>query len=95
MSAKYDYYLRIDCWMKQLRRAALERASYVCQARLQCPGARATEVHHISYASVGNERPDDLLAVCKACHAALHGRTLPVPVAANDNQLELPFERTG
>jgi hypothetical protein len=31
-------------------------------------------VHHLTYARLGRERPGDLLAVCEACHGALHGR---------------------
>jgi hypothetical protein len=91
MSAKYDAYLRADCWRKQTRPAALARAGYVCQARIRCHGARATQAHHNNYACVGDERPADLLAVCAACHRALHGRPEPAPKAANDNEPMLPL----
>jgi hypothetical protein len=86
MSAKYELYLRSDCWMKQVRMRALVRANYKCEARMRCCGARAVEVHHVSYKSVGNEGPFDLLAVCAACHRALHGRPEPALAAANDNE---------
>jgi hypothetical protein len=95
MSAKYDLYLNGDCWIKVLRRCALERAKYICQARMRCSGARAVEVHHISYKSVGNEAPLDLLAVCSACHRALHDRPEPALKAANDNKQLMLFDDVG
>jgi hypothetical protein len=86
MSTKYQMYLRCDCWMKQIRQQALVRASYVCQAKMRCSGASAREVHHLSYASIGNEGPFDTLAVCPECHQALHGiAAKPRKPPANDN----------
>lgn len=89
---KYQIYLRCDCWINHIRQVALERANFVCQARLRCRGARATEVHHRNgYACVGREKPNDLWAICFACHRAFHG-DLQLPVPANDNkQLDLPM----
>lgn len=92
MSARYDHYLRIDCWMKVMRRSVLERANHRCQCRKRCNGARATQVHHVSYARLGKEQPQDLLAVCDACHRWLHNIAEPKMIAANDNQLELALE---
>jgi len=57
-----------------------------------CFYERATGVHHASYDRLGEETASDLIAVCRWCHRKLH--RLP-PVAANDNQLELPFAKTG
>jgi 5-methylcytosine-specific restriction endonuclease McrA len=93
MSLKYDRYLQIDCWKKQLRCACLEQAKYICQARIECKGAWATEVHHKNgYDNVGVETLDELLACCRNCHRALH--RLPKP--ANDNeQFELPLFGVG
>lgn len=79
---RYQHYLRCDCWMKVIRAAAMTRANRICEVRMRCNGARATDGHHNSYASIGNEGPFDVIAVCRACHRALHG--LPEP-AANDN----------
>ena len=89
-SLKYDRYLKTDCWWKQLRSCCLHQAGYICQAQIDCKGAWATEVHHKNgYDNVGVEGLEDLEAVCRNCHAALH--RLPKP--ANDNeQPDLPFE---
>jgi hypothetical protein len=86
---KYQKYLDSDCWKKQIRAAALERANYICEARIRCKGAWATETHHKNYACVGVERPEDLMAVCNNCHRALHQR--PAKPANDNRQLELPL----
>lgn len=102
MSAQYDHWLRTDCWMKQLRQSCLQRAKYICQAQaMTVRGAQmrctrtATEVHHLTYARVGRERPEDVIAVCSDHHRALHNRPAKPPRPANDNkvgaQLDLPF----
>lgn len=37
------------------------------------PHAYRLEVHHLTYARLGRELPDDLIVLCPACHAAAHG----------------------
>lgn len=43
-----------------------------------CPGCgrflnpRFCDVHHTTYARLGHEAHDDLLAMCRACHELLH-----------------------
>ena len=66
----YLAYRRSEAW-KARRRAALERAGWRCQT--DC-GRRATQVHHLDYARVGREAPEDLVALCADCHRAAHGR---------------------
>jgi 5-methylcytosine-specific restriction endonuclease McrA len=66
---RYGEYLASDHWAAT-RAAALERAGGRCQ---RCRLAAAAEVHHVSYARLGRERESDLLAVCRPCHAQLHG----------------------
>jgi 5-methylcytosine-specific restriction endonuclease McrA len=56
-------------WRRR-RAQALRRTGRRCQ---EC-GARATDVHHLTYAHLGDERPDELIAVCESCHNRLHGR---------------------
>jgi len=87
MPKAYDWFLVCDCWRTQIRPAALARASFRCQ---MCGKRRATEVHHLSYKRIGNEPPQDLLAVCHPCHCELHGLR-----PANDNQILLPLDETG
>lgn len=62
---KYRRYLKSAEW--QVKRAlAMLSANGVCEMR-GC-GKPATEVHHKTYARLGHEWLDDLMAVCRACH---------------------------
>lgn len=65
---KYDIYLHSDEWRSR-RMVAIEKAGYRCQI---CGSALNLEVHHITYDRLGHEADDDLIAVCKKCHNALH-----------------------
>ena len=53
----------------------------------RCRWRRIDVVHHLHYESLGHEEPADLAAWCNECHRAMHR----YPIAANDNQLQLPF----
>lgn len=72
-SSQYREYMHSDAWQRR-RRRALVRAGYTCQ---HCGADRNLEVHHLTYARLGKERPADLLVLCHACHAAEHARTKP------------------
>ena len=63
----YSKYLRSDAWHDK-RRDALNRDNNQCH---DC-GKLATEVHHESYTSVGDEHVGDLISLCSACHAKRH-----------------------
>jgi len=91
MTKFYPHYLETDCWIKQIRRAALQRCNSTCEAHLRCCGARATEVHHMTYDNIGREQPGDVIGVCAACHRALHKINEPRVVAVNDNEPVLPM----
>lgn len=66
MGAKY---MEQPEW-QQRRRQALARAGYKCQA---CSGRDTTlDCHHNSYQNYGNERPHDLIVLCRPCHQRLH-----------------------
>jgi 5-methylcytosine-specific restriction endonuclease McrA len=71
---EYQQYLRSDGW-KQRRQVALDRAAGFCE---DCGARESFEVHHLTYKRKGNERPEDLVAVCRQCHKERHGgkRTL-------------------
>jgi 5-methylcytosine-specific restriction endonuclease McrA len=66
MGAKY---MEQEEW--QVRRVqALTRAGYKCQA---CSRRDTTlDVHHNSYENYGDERPQDLIVLCRPCHQRLH-----------------------
>ena len=71
--SSYERFLETSVWAR-LRRQALAAAQGRCQ---EC-GARATEVHHVSYARFGGgELPEDLRAMCHTCHRDHHRHTLP------------------
>lgn len=57
----------------QARRAAtLARAGHRCQA---CGTRDARlDVHHNTYENYGDERPQELVALCGDCHGTFHGR---------------------
>jgi 5-methylcytosine-specific restriction endonuclease McrA len=76
MARSYAEYLQSP-WWKLVRRFALQRARHRCQH----PGCYATthlEVHHLSYANLGNERTCDVRVLCASCHQRAHG-LVPAP----------------
>lgn len=64
----HDGYLGSAQW-KALRAKVFKRAQGVCEG---CASAPATEVHHLTYARWGREMLFDLVAICEACHDAVH-----------------------
>ena len=64
----YDAYLQSDEW-KERRRLVFVRDNYICQGCLTC---RAEQVHHLSYANVGEELLFELMSICKQCHDRIH-----------------------
>lgn len=62
----YDAYLASPRW-KEKRAPIIDRASGHCE---RCGRAcAALEVHHLTYERFGgNERPEDLQALCRGCH---------------------------
>jgi 5-methylcytosine-specific restriction endonuclease McrA len=79
----YRVYLRSAAW-KRTRADYMRRIGWLCE---RCHVRAAMIVHHLHYDRLYHEQPEDLFAVCRACHDQLH----KVPVAANDNQLPLPL----
>jgi 5-methylcytosine-specific restriction endonuclease McrA len=65
---RYDQYLRSQQW--DLIRGQV-RAKYkdTCQ---ECFKAGKVEIHHKTYERIGAEHIDDLVALCRSCHKALH-----------------------
>ena len=69
-TARYRAVMASGGWRRR-RRRAIGRAGRRCQ---RCGAPEPLDVHHLTYARLGRERPGDLLAVCESCHRALHGR---------------------
>lgn len=67
----YHLYLKTPEW-KVLRHQALRRANYQC-ALCTCTGN--LQVHHRHYRNVGNEEIEDLIVLCRNCHAKHHDKT--------------------
>ena len=63
----YRKYIRSSKW-RRLRKERLLSANGLCE---QCHNAAATDIHHRSYLHLGDERPEELLAVCPDCHEQL------------------------
>jgi 5-methylcytosine-specific restriction endonuclease McrA len=66
--AVYRRYLASADW-QSVRQRVLRRAWVTCEG---CLEARATEVHHKTYAHVGDEFLFELVAICRPCHERLH-----------------------
>lgn len=65
---QYEEYLHSTEWRSK-RALVLKRSSGECEG---CGLSRATQVHHITYARLGNEMLFDLVAVCDECHERIH-----------------------
>lgn len=71
-SMPYQEYLQTPEW-DETRRVMRKRAGYRCQV---CSSkARILDVHHNTYANRGNEAKEDLVVLCRDCHAKFHGKS--------------------
>jgi 5-methylcytosine-specific restriction endonuclease McrA len=86
----YAEYLQSPEWQAR-RRSAFERAGFECTL---CPENRALEVHHKTYARIGNERDEDLVVLCYWCHRKHHGtfKGDPRRTRCSESQLWLEFD---
>ena len=60
----YREYLGLP-WWGFVHDRAIKRARGVCEL---CQQAEAREAHHTTYERVGEEKPDDMVALCRRCH---------------------------
>jgi 5-methylcytosine-specific restriction endonuclease McrA len=67
---EYRRYLQSDHWLA-VRRRALEYAEHRCQV---CYSPDRLQVHHRTYARLGQERPADMTVLCEDCHRNVHGK---------------------
>lgn len=61
---EYDAYLRSARWAAR-RAPVLLRAGGRCE---RCAAQAPLDVHHLTYDRVFREPPEDLEALCRACH---------------------------
>lgn len=66
--AWYRGYLRSAAWAA-LRVKVLSRAQGRCEG---CGAAKASDVHHLTYAHAGAEFLFELVALCRPCHVRWH-----------------------
>jgi ribosomal protein L37AE/L43A len=65
---EYGDYLGGEPW-KRKRLAVFKRCNYLCEG---CAENKATEVHHLTYAHLGNEFLFELVGLCEGCHKRVH-----------------------
>ncbi len=65
----YPDYIRSPAWRRSpARLAELEAAGFRCRLCNEGGEGVVLEVHHRTYANLGNEQPGDLTALCRPCH---------------------------
>jgi 5-methylcytosine-specific restriction endonuclease McrA len=69
-SLPYAEYLVSDHWLA-VRTIALREAYKRCQL---CYSRKQLNVHHRTYERLGGEAQDDLIVLCRACHAKFHDK---------------------
>ena len=69
-TGRFDYgaYLVSPAWYA-LRAKVRHRDGNKCRA---CGSGKQLDVHHRTYARIGNERLADLVTLCRSCHKATH-----------------------
>jgi len=80
LQAQYSAYRRTPAWQSK-RARVLRRTGGVCEGCLQ---AQATEIHHLTYANIGDELLFQLVALCRACHEKVHPEHNEPPFWDND-----------
>jgi 5-methylcytosine-specific restriction endonuclease McrA len=84
-----EVYLRSEHW-RETRAAALERAEHKCQV---CASTKRLDVHHNTYERLGQERPADLVVLCRTCHDRHHSNYNVVTLAPGKRQQPKPKNR--
>ena len=69
----YREYLRSEKWERR-RRAVIERSRGQCEWCCERP---ISEVHHLTYERLGDERLSDLAGLCNQCHKWAHTELSP------------------
>ncbi|HVG99101.1 MAG TPA: AAA family ATPase [Chloroflexota bacterium] len=70
---EYVRYLNSNAWATK-RAEILDRADGACEACGDELESGAAEVHHLTYARVFRELPEDLIALCPGCHRRAHSQ---------------------
>ncbi len=65
---KYNGHLRSTYWLA-MRRALFAERGKSCE---WCHATAKLHVHHVTYERFGQERPEDLVILCRDCHMRVH-----------------------
>ena len=68
VKSKYELYLESEQFC-DLRKKVFRRDQNKCRA---CGSTESLQVHHLSYMNIYHEELDDLVCLCRTCHAAFH-----------------------
>lgn len=68
----YLNYLNSSEW-KAIKKMVLKRDEYLCQ---ECKENQASEVHHLTYKNIYNEKLEELISVCSDCHKKIHNELM-------------------
>lgn len=71
----YERYMRSAAWQRT-RVRAIRRAGGRCSRR-RCGVAAPLDVHHRTYLLIGFDPRWLVVAICRSCHEATHGRRIP------------------
>jgi 5-methylcytosine-specific restriction endonuclease McrA len=70
MDKKYKEYLLSDEWA-QLKIDLFNHRGRCCE---KCNRKKNLSVHHLTYENIYNEEPEDLIILCRLCHAKVQGK---------------------
>ena len=66
----YESYIHSASWRKR-RQRALRLGHYRCAL---CGSTQSLQVHHLTYAHLGNELDSELMVLCTSCHHKVHAQ---------------------
>lgn len=84
MTTSYNKYINSSIWQDK-RKKYLEKHPYDETILYKGKNVKATDVHHLSYQNLGDEKSIDLIAVCDDTHNILHTYYGPQLVIDDEN----------
>ena len=82
---RYEDYLNTDHW-RFVAEATKWASGYKCAL---CGCETQLETHHKAYGNLGHETPDDVIVLCRDCHAKHHGKLPEAP----EPEAQVPRDR--
>jgi len=72
-SKSYNKYLKSKQW-RDFRNKIINDRGFRCQRCKNEFETKLLQIHHITYDRIFNEKPEDVLLLCKGCHKNQHSR---------------------